>query len=66
MAVPNLYQPLVKITYLGDAKAPRLNDRNQVNIKAIWTWLRSWSRVSFRAGQKSNFEVVWVWRLVYT
>ena len=42
------------------AKTPRLNDRRWVHIDLILTHLQSFNRGSFRAGQKPNFDVVYV------
>src|ERR1700694_1928000 len=42
-----LYQHLVEISHLGDAKAPGLNDRKWVNIDLILTHLRSFNPGAF-------------------
>jgi hypothetical protein len=55
--IPKQLQNLV----FDRAKATGLCDRKWVHIALILTHLRSRSRVSFRAGQKPNFEVVWVY-----
>jgi len=56
-----VYPNNLKIWFFGYAKTPGIEDRKRACITSILARLRSSIRGSFRAAQKPNFQVVWVY-----